>query len=35
MDELNSAEQDLIAYERDLQEDTEDLRRAMNDENDE
>jgi hypothetical protein len=33
IDESNSAEQDLIAYERDLEEDREDLRRAINDEN--
>jgi len=35
IDESNSAEQDLIAYERDLEEDRDDLRRAINDNNDE
>ncbi len=35
IDESNSAEQDLIAYERDLEEDRDDLRQAINDNNDE
>ncbi len=35
IDESNSSEQELTAYERDLQEDTEDLQRAITEEDDE